>query len=85
MKLKLSTPVTFGSQTIDELEFREAKAKDFRDLPLEPKIGDFMNVAAKLCGQVPSVIDMLSPRDMTEVISIVGKSWAPGPQIGEEV
>lgn len=84
MKITLSKPVQFGSETVSELVFREATARDFRELPMEPRIGDFLNVAARLCGQVPAVMDMLSPSDMSEVIAVVGKSWAPGQGTGEQ-
>jgi len=82
MKITLKKPVQFGSESISELEFREATAKDLRDLPLEPKVGDFLNVAAKLCGRTPSEMDLLSPVDMAEVIAVVGNAFAPGPETG---
>lgn len=82
MKLTLTKPIQFGTETITEFEFHEATAKDFRDLPLEPKIGDFLDVGAKLCGQTPAVMNMLCPVDMAEMLNIVGKSWTPGPKTG---
>ena len=82
-ELKLKNPVQFGSDKIEALTFREAKAKDFRDMPITPKVGDLLNVAAKLSGQPPSVIDLLSPGDMTEVLMLMGEFMGPGPATGE--
>jgi hypothetical protein len=82
-ELKLKAPIQFGSDKIESLTFREAKAKDFRDMPITPKIGDLLNVAAKLSGQPPSVIDLLSPGDMTEVLTLMGEFMGPGPATGE--
>lgn len=82
MKLTLKKPLQFGSETISELEFREATTKDFRDMPLEPKIGDFLDVAGKLCGRLPAEMNLLSPTDMMAVIGIVGNSFAPGLETG---
>ncbi len=84
MKITLKKPVQFGTESIAELEFREATAKDLRDLPLEPRIGDFLNVAAKLCGRTPAEMDLISPADMAEVIAVVGNAFAPGPGTGEK-
>jgi hypothetical protein len=76
--IKLGIPIKFGTETISELKMRPGKAKDFRDLPIEPKLGDYLNVAAKLCGQPPSVIDELDPTDLAEVMSAVGKLMGNG-------
>lgn len=84
-ELKLKNPVQFGSEKIEALSFREARAKDFRDMPITPKVGDLLNVAAKLSGQPPSMIDLLSPGDMTEVLTFMGEFMGTGPATGENV
>ncbi len=81
-EVKLGDPIQFGSEKIEALTFRKAKAKDFRDMPLNPKVGDMLDIASKLSGQPPSVIDMLSPADMAEVMKIMGELMGDGLEIG---
>lgn len=74
----LKVPVEQGSVTISELSFRRAKAKDFRGLALTVNpdgstkivMGDMMNLAARLAGVPPSVVDELDPEDLMEVIGL---------------
>jgi len=70
--IPLSEPVEHGSETITVLEIKQPKAKHLRSMPLEPDTGDLLDLAAKLAGQPPSVIDELSMKDMTEVLTVVG-------------
>jgi len=83
-ELKLNTPVVFGDDTIETLTFKKPKAKHFRSLPMNPNIGDFLNVVAKLCDQPPSVIDELSPDDMTAACEVVANFMPGGLKIGEK-
>lgn len=83
-EVKLSNPVMFGTEKIAALVFRQAKAKDFRDMPITPKVGDMLDIAAKLSGQPPSVIDMLSPKDMAEVMKIMGEFMGDGLETGSK-
>lgn len=80
----LSEPIMQGSEKIEVLSFRKAKAKDFRDMPFAAKTGDMLNLAGKLCGQPPSVIDQLSPKDMGEVLSLLGEFMGLGPATGDK-
>lgn len=84
IKITLKVPLKYGSETITELELKAPVARDFRDMPLEPKYGDLMDVAAKLCNQPPSVIDQLSPVDMSEVLLKVGEFMGTGPKTGKK-
>jgi len=81
--IKLETPINFGSEKITELRLRKPIAKDFRDMPLEPNVGDLLDVTAKLSGQAPSVIDQLDSIDLTEVLTVVGKFMRRGQPTGE--
>lgn len=69
--VKLKDPIQFGSETISELVLQKPKAKHFRALPTQPDTGDILNLAGKLCGQPPSVIDELSIEDMAAVMEAV--------------
>ena len=81
--IELKVPIVYGSATIKELIFMDAKAKHFRDLPMEPKVGDLLDVAAKLSNQPPSVLGELDPADLGEVLSLVGKSVEGGLPTGK--
>ena len=83
--LKLSEPVQFGSETISELSFRKPIAKDFRNLPVgEITQGHLMDLASRLCGQPPSIIDSLCINDLAEVMLALGKYMGSGPKTGEK-
>lgn len=72
-KIKLKHPIKFGdAETITELTVRRPIAKDFRVLPAKPAFGDILNLAAKLCEQPPSVIDMLDAEDLMPLMDVVG-------------
>lgn len=75
--VKLKEPVQFGSQVVDELVLRRPKAKDFRRLPMEPTLGDILDLAGALSGQPKPVIDELGVEDLMEVSRIVG-DFMPG-------
>lgn len=79
MKLTLMEPIQQGSETIKELEFRKPKAKDLRKLPVNAGTGDILDLAGRLCGQPPSVIDELSIDDTVKVLEVVS-DFLPGSQ-----
>lgn len=79
----LKEPVEFGKEKIEKLEFRAPKAKDFRKLPLQPNMGDMLDLAGRLANQPPSVMDEISAEDMMRVLDIVGKFMPDGPATGE--
>lgn len=81
--LKLGEPIRQGSEEITELKIRKPKAKDFRTLPMEPSMGDILNLAGRLCGQPPSVIDELGMEDTLKLMDIVGNFIEPGQPTGK--
>lgn len=80
--MKLRYPVTFGSKTITELEFKRPKAKHFRKMPAAPGVGDMLDLVASLTDQPSNVIDELDASDMEEALQIVGGFTARGPETG---
>lgn len=72
IKIALSEPIKFGSENINELVFRKPKAKDFRQLKMPLSMGELLDLAGKLAGQPPSVIDELSVDDTKKVLEVVG-------------
>lgn len=81
--LKLKEPIKHGSETISELVFRKPKAKDFRSVPMEPNMGDILNLVGKLSGQPPSVIDELGTEDMMEACAKVSGFFPAGLGTGK--
>lgn len=80
--IKLKLPIEYGSETIRELVLRRPKAKDFRSLPMDPAIGDMLDLAGDLAGQPTSVIDELDVEDMMAVVDELGKFMPSGPEDG---
>lgn len=88
--IKLKTPITFGSQTIEELVFRRPKGKDF--IGIELKIGsdglvlDFSSIlrlSGRLCGQPDAVMGEIDVADFQEVAGVVMGFIMPSLAIGE--
>ena len=82
-KIQLKKPIAFGSEIIAELTFREPKALDMRQLPLHPKSGDILDLAARLSGQLPSTLNLLCIEDYQQVMNEVGSFFSPGPETSE--
>lgn len=82
MKIKLNTPITYGSETIGELELRAPKAKDMRGLPLQMGMDDMLTLASRCTAQPPSVIDELSFDDLTVVMEAIGSFLGRGRPTG---
>tara|TARA_Y100000310_G_scaffold243676_1_gene248265 strand:- start:33636 stop:33917 length:282 start_codon:yes stop_codon:yes gene_type:complete len=61
--LPLSTPITWGSAQITELNLEEPKAKHLRGLSGSPNMDEILGVIGKLAGQPDSLIDELSMKD----------------------
>lgn len=71
---KLTNPIKWGNEIISELVFREIVAKDLRSIKLSSmQFGDILDLAAKLSGHPPSVLDQLSMADVTGVVQNVGE------------
>jgi hypothetical protein len=71
--LPLRQPVQIGQREITELRFRPPKGKDYRNVPLnvESQPMDVMfKFGAKLCGEIPQVIDELSSVDATRFLEV---------------
>jgi hypothetical protein len=70
-KLNLTNPISFGSETISELNFQDLKAKHMRNLPKEVGINDILNLASTLSGVPPKFIDELSSSDTIRVVELI--------------
>ena len=83
--IKLTEPVTVGSKTVTELRIRPLKAKHLRGI----KIGydgidtDVMlDLASKITGELPAVIDELSIEDLTALGQAVSDFLPLGALMG---
>jgi hypothetical protein len=83
---KLQHPFQFGDRKIEELNFAKPKAKHFKKMKISADgsidIEVMLDVASRLCGELPAVIDELDPADMMGVVTHVGKSLDLGQPTG---
>lgn len=82
VELVLKEPVTFGSELVTIFRFRRPKAKDFRRLPMEPGLGDMLDLVGSLSGQPKAVVDELGVEDMSRVLEVVGDFMPGGRRTG---
>lgn len=84
--IRLKKPVQVGEELISDLVFRtEATVGDMMDMPADASnhtIGDYLAMAAKLCGKPLAVLKKLSTADMEAVLIAVGEAVAPGQSTG---
>ncbi|MEA4872181.1 hypothetical protein SDC9_190427 [bioreactor metagenome] len=65
--IKLAEPVTVGSKTVTELRIRPLKAKHLRGIKIGYdgiEMDALLDLASKITGELPTVIDELSPEDL---------------------
>ena len=79
----LQYPVKHGSVEIKEFKFRRPKGKDMRKLPSDVSVGDIMDLAARLSGHPPSVMDELEIADFNSVNEVIGDFLGAGPKTGK--
>lgn len=84
MKIKLTTPIQYGTETISEFELRAPKAKDMRGLPLKMGMDDMLTLASRCTAQPPSVIDELAFDDLTAVMEAIGNFIGGGRLTGSK-
>lgn len=73
-KIKLREPVTIGDKVVTELTIHRPKAKHLRGIKIgfDGIEGDvILDLASKLTGELPAVIDELGVEDMMEVFNAV--------------
>ena len=70
--IPLEKPIKWGEDTIKELRLEEPKAKHIRDLSTNPKMGEMLDIVAKLAGEADSLIDELSMADATTCTEFFG-------------
>lgn len=76
LTLPLTNPIVMGSETVEELEFREMTAGDLfghtlRALTIDMDVASLMRLAARLAGQPEGTIKRLCGTDLGEVLKAV--------------
>lgn len=82
--VKLTLPIEHGSEMIRELVMRRPKAKDLRSLPMEPSMGDMLDLAGDLTGHPPSVIDELDIDDVMAITKVLENFMPSGQGTGDK-
>lgn len=71
--IELKYPVTISGMTIEKLEIRKPKAKDFRSLNLDKPMSAMLDLAANLAGVPERAIDEIDGiEDLPKVLEVVG-------------
>lgn len=66
--ITLSHPVKFGNQEITELEFKEPTGREMALIKDNMTFGDILQIASKLCGVAPRVMESLRAKDVRSVV-----------------
>ena len=83
--IKLTEPVTVGSKTVTELRIRPLKAKHLRGIRFGYDGIDsdvMLDLASKITGELPAVIDELSIEDLAALGEAVSDFLPPGAIMG---
>ena len=79
---KLLVPIEFGERTIKELTLERPKGKHLRNLPQNPSMGHLLDLASKISGEAPPVIDELDGADAMAIVEIIGDFLESSPKTG---
>lgn len=82
--VQLSEAVKHGEDDYRVLEIRKPKGKHLRNMPMEPTMGDMLNLAAELAEVPYSVMDELEWVDLEKVMDAVGNFMPAGPGTGKK-
>lgn len=85
--LQLLSPVTMGSETVEELVFtREPTAGDIASLPSSGTVmGDYYRPLSKVLGQPEALIKKLSFRDFKNAMELFNHFLSDSDEDGEEI
>jgi Phage tail assembly chaperone proteins, E, or 41 or 14 len=87
MKLTLAKPVAVGSETVTELNFREAVvAGDLRGIKMrslaDMTVDDVLKIGGRLCAQPDPVMNALCMDDVAELFKLVNDFLSGGQKTG---
>jgi hypothetical protein len=78
-EIKLTKPISWGSDTITSLSLREMKAKDLRKLSAQPSMSELLDMVSQLSGKPGALIDDLNVEDAMRCVEVVS-SFFPNSQ-----
>lgn len=81
IKLTLNTPIEYGEELIEYLEFYKPTAGDIENLGSDAKLKDILQVAARCTRHPYSVIRKLDAQDALRAAEVVGDFLESGPAI----
>ena len=83
----LLEPIRYGENEVFEtMTFKRPKAKQMRKVNLESLgVDDILNLAGKLGGYAPSVMDELGMDDLFELSEVVGDFFPDTARVGSKV
>lgn len=83
---KLLKAVSFGSKEIKEINYRDPKGKDLRDLKVGSEanipMGDLISVFAKMSDQPPQFFDEIEIKDYMNLLGVVSNFLSDGQGTG---
>lgn len=85
IKLKLMYPISWGEETIDELELFRPTAHDIEHLPEKPKMGDLIKIGLACARQPYTMAKKLDAADAVELAGVVGDFLGGTQTIGGTV
>ena len=80
--LKLTEPVTVGSERVTEIKFRKPKTKDLRTLGSSMSMNDLLTFAQHLSDQSPFVFDEMCIEDGQAAMEIAANFFQRSQAIG---
>jgi len=84
VKYKLATPVTVNEKVYEDLEFPRPKGKHLKNIPANPKLGDVMEVANRVCNVPPKVFDEMDSYDYAQVGEIIEGFLSKAPKTSKK-
>jgi hypothetical protein len=72
--IRLTVPIEFGKETIEELTFRRGRLADIKGIELGNKIStdSLILVASRMCGRTTAELAKIDQDDVGEVLAIAG-------------
>jgi len=83
--IKLEYPISWGEETISEIEIKRPKGKHMRKLGGNVTMDEMLEIAQKCSAQPKSVFDEMDGQDVLKVAEVIGDFLGSGQKTGEPV
>ncbi len=83
--VKLSKPIQFGTQVIEEMTFQPITGRHMRRVktPARQELALVMELACLTSGQTQEIMDMVQGPDLVEIMAVVGNFFGGSPLTGD--